>query len=359
MKKRIIGFDLARAYAIFGMFIVNFNVVFGKSDDHSLLGGFLTLFGGHSSTVFVMLAGMGVALMTNRGNEYTPEDKKRLRNTILKRAAFLFVFGLLFYLWWPADILRLYGVYMSIGAFLVFLDKKYYLIAAILAVVIFHLLLFIIPYETGWNFNTLEYQDFWTLNGFLRNTFYNGWNPVFPWFAYFATGLYLGRQDWTLQKTQWKMFKTGLIMFVSIEIIRLAGSLSDINPNIKEFLDADYIPPFLPFILNTTGFGLMLIAAFMYVSRFISDKQWGVDLARTGQMTLTHYVSHLTIGLILLGILGRNSYAGKIGGKETLDPLYILLFSIGYFIVSMLFTKLWGGKFKQGPLEMLMRKISG
>nr|EKX6474488.1 hypothetical protein [Elizabethkingia anophelis] len=56
MKKRIIGFDLARAYAIFGMFIVNFNIVFGK-DDNSFMGNFLKLFSGHSSTVFVMLAG--------------------------------------------------------------------------------------------------------------------------------------------------------------------------------------------------------------------------------------------------------------------------------------------------------------
>lgn len=90
MKKRIIGFDLARAYAIFGMFIVNFNIVFGK-DDNSFMGNFLKLFSGHSSTVFVMLAGMGVALMTNRTQEYTAEDRKRLRATILKRAAFLFV----------------------------------------------------------------------------------------------------------------------------------------------------------------------------------------------------------------------------------------------------------------------------
>ena len=80
----------ARAYAIFGMFIVNFNIVFGKDDD-SFMGRFLTLFSGHSSTVFVMLAGMGVALMTNRTQEYTAEDRKRLRATILKRAAFLFV----------------------------------------------------------------------------------------------------------------------------------------------------------------------------------------------------------------------------------------------------------------------------
>lgn len=96
MKQRIIGFDLARAYAIFGMFIVNFNTVFGNAKDESFLGQFLTLFSGNSSTVFVMLAGMGVALMSNRINEYGSEERWHLRFTLIKRAAFLFVSAILF-----------------------------------------------------------------------------------------------------------------------------------------------------------------------------------------------------------------------------------------------------------------------
>jgi len=180
MKQRIIRFDLARAYAIFGMYIVNFNIVFGNYQDKSVGGQLLSLFSGNSSTVFVMLAGMGVALMTNRANKYTIEDKKRLKNIINKRAWFLFAIGLLLYLWWPADILHFYGGYMYIATLLLFVDKKYYLYASATAIIIFHLLLLAIPYETGWNFDTLQYKDFWTISGFLRNTLYNGWNSIFP-----------------------------------------------------------------------------------------------------------------------------------------------------------------------------------
>lgn len=359
MKKRIIGFDLARAYAIFGMFIVNFNMVFGNHDDFSPLGKFLVLFSGHSSTVFVILAGMGVALMTNRIQEYTPEDKKRLYKTILKRAAFLFIFGMLFCLWWPADILHLYGGYMSIGALLVFMDKKYYLIAAALAVVIFHLLLMILPFETGWHLATLEYPDFWTVSGFIRNTFYNGWNPIFPWFAYFAIGLYLGRLDWTLKQTQQKVFGTGLILYLFVEGIRYGSTFLDLNTETLEFIHADYIPPVLPFFLNTIGFGMMLITGFMFISQYISEKNWAIDLARTGQMTLTHYISHLSIGLIIPALFQGKNYSEVTAGKDPLEPLYILLYSVGFFIISLYFSKIWNRKFKQGPLEMLMRKITG
>lgn len=84
-NNRIIGFDLARAYAIFGMYIVNFNIVFSNYHDTSLAGKFLSLFSGNSSTIFVMLAGMGVALMTNRPF-YTTKEKSKLRSTINKRA---------------------------------------------------------------------------------------------------------------------------------------------------------------------------------------------------------------------------------------------------------------------------------
>ncbi len=46
-NKRIIGFDLARAYAIFGMYIVNFNFCFGSIwPSNDPLARFLNLFTG-------------------------------------------------------------------------------------------------------------------------------------------------------------------------------------------------------------------------------------------------------------------------------------------------------------------------
>ena len=104
-KQRFIGFDLARAYAIFGMFVVNFNTAFGSLNDNSFLGKFLNSFNGNSSTAFVILAGMGVALMTNRA-QYTGQEKSKLKSIVIKRAGFLFAIGILLCLWWPADILH-------------------------------------------------------------------------------------------------------------------------------------------------------------------------------------------------------------------------------------------------------------
>ncbi len=299
MKQRIIGFDLARAYAILGMFIVNFNTVFGSLTEKTILGQFLSLFSGNSSSTFVILAGMGISLLTNR-TEYSLEDKTRLKKIISRRSWFLFVIGLLLYLWWPADILHYYGGYMHLAILILFVQKKYYLWTALLAIIIFHLLFAIIPYDTGWNFKTLEYKDFWTVNGFLRNTLYNGWNSIFPWVAYFFVGMWLGRLDWNVFKTQKKMFLIGFGLLISIISLQHYAINNIINKNLLQYITADYMPPFLPFMLSTSGFALMLISTFMFIGGEFENNKYAKLFASTGQMTLTHYISHLTIGMIIL-----------------------------------------------------------
>ena len=49
-------------------------------------------------------------------------------------------------------------------------------------------------YEIGWNFETLEYQGFWTINGFIRNLFFNGFHPVIPWTSFMLFGYWFGKK---------------------------------------------------------------------------------------------------------------------------------------------------------------------
>ncbi|MDP1813654.1 MAG: DUF418 domain-containing protein [Leadbetterella sp.] len=358
MKNRIIGFDLARAFAIFGMFLVNFNTVFGSHTNHNGLSGFLNLFNGNSSTMFVMLAGMGVSLMTNR-SDYTLAEQKNMKNIIMKRSWFLFVFGIAFYWWWPADILHFYGGYMHIAVVIIFLAKKYFLYAASLAIVIFHILFAIIPYETGWNFETFMYSDFWTVSGFLRNTFYNGWNSIFPWIAYFFLGMYLGRMDWKDNKTPKRVLFIGLSIYLTILIIQYFATSITIEEGLLLYLTADYLPPFLPFMLGTASFGLIVISIFILIGNKFAETKLAMILASTGQMTLTHYIAHLTLGFFLLSMLVGKTLSYEILNETPTNPLSILTFGIVYFLFSCIFSHFWAKKFKNGPLETFMRKISG
>lgn len=357
-KNRIIGFDLARAYAILGMYIVNFNTVFGSHTNHDGLSGFLNLFNGNSSTLFVMLAGMGVALMSNR-IEYSEIEKRNIKSIVMKRSWFLFFIGLALYTWWPADILHFYGGYMHIAAFLLFVPKRWYIISAILAIVAWHVLLLIIPFENGWNFATLQYTDFWTVNGFIRNTFYNGWNPIFPWVAYFLLGMWLGRLNWFEKSTKIKMLLAAVIVYLLIETLQYMASQPGFNADLAFYINTDYIPPALPFMLSTASFGCALLVIATWLGEKFSESKIAQALASTGQMTLTHYIVSLTAGMIVLSFLTGKDYTGTITEQVPTSPLFILLYSIAYFTVSIAFSVWWKGKFKNGPFEMLMRKISG
>jgi uncharacterized membrane protein YeiB len=109
MKKRIIGIDVARALAVIGMIIVNFKVVFGQHGD-SWLKAFAQVFEGKAAATFVVLAGMGLAMMTQSAVQTNNLDKLNLaRKRIIKRAIALFLIRLSYISIWPADILHFYG----------------------------------------------------------------------------------------------------------------------------------------------------------------------------------------------------------------------------------------------------------
>ena len=76
-------------------------------------------------------------------------------------------------------------------------------------------------------------------------------------------------------------------------------------------------------------------------------------------MTLSHYVIHLTLGMVLMAFLTGKHYTGLLEDEKPTSSIYILTYSIIFYIFSILFSIFWSRKFKNGPLETLMRKISG
>lgn len=364
MKQRIIGFDLARAYAIFGMFIVNFTFCFGSFRDKTVFGKFANLFIGNSTSIFIICAGMGVALMTNRAT-YSIEEKTKLKSVILKRSWFLFGLGLLLYNWWPGDILHFYGAYMHIAAFLLFIPRRYYLWSAVFAIALYNILQLFIPIFTSWNLETTKYADFWTPIGFFRNTFYNGWNSVLPWFSYFSIGMFLGRLNWQDKRIWKRIFIIGFTLLAAFKALRIFieydfGKVQrhELYVKFRFYLMEDYFPANIPFIMITTGWALMVISFCMYLGDKFSTGKFIRLLAKTGQMTLSLYVIHMTIGVLILSILTHKTYTGFPQTEKPTELPFILTYSILFFGLSVMFSYLWNRKFENGPLETFMRKIS-
>ncbi len=171
---------------------------------------------GRSAPLFIILAGVGVALMTTEAFETGDTTRIALRRrTILKRSLFLFIVGYAHSLLWDADIVHYYAFYMSAGSLFLLASRRVLLLAAAISTLVFPILFVLFDYQTGWDFSTLSYMDLWSLEGSVRHIFFNGFHPVFPWVAFFFIGIWLGRGA-LLNAQSRRRFLTGALAMVVI-----------------------------------------------------------------------------------------------------------------------------------------------
>ncbi|MBI9031880.1 DUF418 domain-containing protein [bacterium] len=356
MKERIIGIDIARALAVIGMIIINFKMVFG-SEGAGWVKGFAGLFEGKAAATFVVLAGMGMALMTKNSIKDNDQSKFNLvRKKIIKRALFLFIVGISYIGIWPADILHFYGIYMLITLFLLKSSNKTIFSMAFLLIFLYPFLMIFINYERGWNLITFDYLDFWTISGFIRNLFYNGFHPVIPWTSFMLMGYWLGKQDLHDNKFIKRSLAYSVFIFISIQLfsVLLISFLADGDINtrleLKEILGTSPMPPLPIYMISGIAIAFATILSCILIGYKFKDIKLVNIFKQTGQLALTFYVSHVIIGMGIIEALNPS----KMGN-------YSIEFSVGYALIfsflSMLFANIWLKYKKEGPLEWVIKKI--
>lgn len=357
MKERIIGIDIARALAVIGMIIVNFKVVFG-GEGSNLVKTFANIFEGKAAATFVVLAGVGIAIITKNALESNNTEKlNTARKRIAKRALLLFLIGISYISIWPADILHFYGLYMLVILLLLKSKGRFILLIGSALILIYPLLMMIWNYETGWDFNTLSYQDFWTFNGFIRNLFFNGFHPVVPWAAFMVFGYWLGKQDLKNPAYVKKLFIYSALAFVFIQLISLLSIslLSDGNQQVTkeltEILGTSPMPPLPIYMMNGIAVAFTIISACILIGKKYASNKIIDALNKTGQLALTFYVAHVVIGMGVVDTINP----GKLGS-------YSVEFSVGYALVfsilCILFAVIWLKHKNSGPLEWVFRKLT-
>ncbi|MBT8244691.1 MAG: DUF418 domain-containing protein [Winogradskyella sp.] len=356
MKGRIIGIDITRALAVIGMIIVNFKVVLGENG-LSWVKSFASAFDGKAAATFVVLAGVGIALMTNSALKNKDSQKlKTARIRIVKRALFLFIVGLSYIVIWPADILHFYGIYMLVILLLLKSNEKTILISAIALILFYPLLIGFWNYETGWNFDTLDYLDFWTVNGFFRNLFFNGFHPVIPWTAFMLFGFWFGKQDLKSDRFIKKAFLISSITFVVIQILShvsisfLSEGNKQTASELSEIIGTNPMPPLPIYMFNGIAISVLIISACIIIGKRFSTNKILLALNKTGQLALTFYVAHVIIGMGLIEVINP----GKVGNYPIeFSVAYALIFSI----LCVLFATYWLKSRENGPVEWIMKKI--
>ena len=89
-------------------------------------GKYITLYPVGATTVFLVLAGIGVSLLKQR-DQITKDTRESTdsRKRLIKRAAFLLATGICLNLIWQEDVLRFYGISIAIGALLLTVSNRW------------------------------------------------------------------------------------------------------------------------------------------------------------------------------------------------------------------------------------------
>lgn len=343
---RLDGLDLARFIAFVGMVIVNFKVVMGANDNSSLLSVFTGILEGKAAATFVVLAGVGLGLAAIR-REY-----KITVSVTLKRSGFLLALGLVNMLVFDGDILHYYAFYFLFGILLLPLQTRWLIICIVLLNIAFVSMLFLFNYDMGWNWENFNYTGFWTIEGFVRHLFFNGWHPVVPWLSFLLFGIILSRISLSKSVIQHGLILlgAGVYMFAVMASNFLSDWLLPIDPELVYFFTTEPIPPVPLYVLTGIGCALFVIGICLRFSNWLDRIGLLKIVVPAGRQTLTLYIAHVLIGMGILETLNL------LGGQSLWTAVSLaLLFSL----IAVIYAFIWSRVFTRGPIEALMRKLAG
>ena len=355
---RIVGYDLARAGAFFGMLLVNFAVIMGAgSSEASWFDWFTEIIRGRPAATFVVLAGAGLSLMIKDAcRRKDREEINRKRSSLLKRSLFLLVIGLFnFFLSPISDILHFYAFYIALGACLLTFSSASLWLATAAAVTCRPLVLMIFGFMKSWDLNPSASGGFWDLPGIIGHIFFNGCFPLIPWMAFITVGMWLGRQDFSDRFLRKKILLAGVGAVAFAEslawvAVHLSPSLS-LRPDLEKVLPFFRIVPWDPmplFMISATGTALVVIALIMQLADKYGTSRWVLPFASVGQTTLSLYVAHIIVGSTLLWMLEEFDLGPR---------LFSLWASLFFYFVALFCSQRWLNHFRKGPLETVMRRF--
>ena len=358
------GWDLARAFAIVMMVLINFQLMLaarppstGLAYGDQVLRWLVHVPSGRSSSLFVVLAGAGFSLLTRRARVTTGDaarDRTELfvaLRTMLLRVGFLFVAGNVLLLAWPIDILHFYAVYLLLATLLFVRSPGWLVLSfgaiATLAAAVIDVALpgrAEVPYLTP--------------IGLVLDLFLDGVHPVLPWFGFVAYGAWLGRHDLSDVALRRSYLRRAAVVVVVTELSSLAlgwavlrvPALSFAGPYLG-FLTTGWDPAPL-FIVSACGTATVFICL---AHELTAHARWGKSLpvralVHTGQLALSVYWLHAIGGVVIPRLL--------FGWGHTLSVSAVTIYWAAFVLSVIVMASLYRRVFSRGPLEWLMRTLT-
>ncbi len=353
VEDRLEGYDLARAFAILLMVLVNFQFYLlaplrGRSE---IIPRFLShLPEGRASTLFVVLAGVGIARMSTRAREtHDPDAYRAVRRSLLIRSLVLLVAGYSLRLVWRIDILHFYAAYLLLAATL-FLRRgvRTLLAVAVLVTLAAVVLAVLVPVRHG-----TPHASF-SPAGLALDLVIDGFHPILPWFAFLLFGMVLGRLDLRDRARRRIVLSRALAVAVAAETLSIA--LSAVTPYFPagvvahaNLFGTGWTPAPLHVVSASATATAMIALAHAIVARAGSHLVVR-SLVATGQVSLSAYVFHAAVGIGPFTLLHR---------KQTLALGAVILWWAAFSVLLVIIAATYRTRFRRGPLEALMRVFAG
>lgn len=380
-SERIQVLDILRGFAIFGIFVVNveiMNCVFMNGDAFGaqwtgqvdVIASKLKMLFFYSKffPIFSLLFGVGISI------QLVSMKRKGTKTSFFYRRMFaLFLFGVAHILFlWSGDVIHLYALLGLITLALTRVKPKYLLIAAIL------LLLF--PFYnqlseflmTSFSYVPESYLSNYTpedirtnirsgsyLDGMLLRVqeyksnvavLYVHLMPVAM--AMFLLGLFIGKKRYLKNISHYiNMIKSPVLVTAIISNVYRVVFLF-FTWETEVWRDPFWREVLIYFMeICDTLMALFFVWIIAYLAQFNFWVKLLKPLRHVGRMALTNYLLQSFIGLLLFSSIGLGLY-------ETLSPSATLGLAAVVFVCQIFLSKLWLTYFLFGPLEWVWRCVS-
>ncbi|MBB5749036.1 heparan-alpha-glucosaminide N-acetyltransferase domain-containing protein [Micrococcus sp. TA1] len=366
-SKRVVGIDAARGLALIGLLAAHVFPVANEDTGQATLAH--ELFAGDSAALFVMLAGVGLALLTGGRSPHEGRRMAADRAGVAVRAVLVGLTGLLIAMLMPADppangILLYFAVYflLAIPCFRL-RPRTLFLVAAacgIITPVLMQRLYPVLPETSVYEHTVVTL--FTEPVGVVAELLLTGTYPALAYMAFVLVGLGLGRLQLNSTRVQVWIAGVGAGLFilantVSHVLLQNAGgyqALLDTPGASKDMVDAALMvaPEVLPdtswwwlaiatphsntpfAIASSLGMAMLVLGVVLLVARRFG--RWLYPLTAMGAMTMSVYTAHM------IALSFELHYDNPV------------LWYVVHLSVAVVFALAWTRWFGRGPLEKLM-----
>ncbi|QMV12324.1 DUF418 domain-containing protein [Streptomyces lincolnensis] len=372
---RLVGVDLARALAVFGMYVVHIGPALSATDG---VGSWIRyLSDGHSSVLFATLAGFSLMLLAGRREPKTGLAGRQAKARIAIRAVVLLALGTAMAMeYGGVVILGFYGVYFLLALPLVRLSARTLAITAAGLALVTPQLSFALnsvltePVRQSIN----AYDPLHRLSDVgVLDLLFTGFYPTITWISFVVAGMALARLDLSRATVQWRLaaFAAALtaaayglsLLLAGKDALRstaedggpsggsgaMSGGSGSMPPDgaslereASSLLTAGPHSGTTFDIIGSVGVAiLVIVGATVAMDRLPRLRRLAQPVVAVGTMSLTAYVGHFLAQSALSMPSGKSS-------QQSWVPL--LLFVLG----ATVFAAIWSRFFRRGPLEYLL-----